>query len=121
MLKNKKWSEEFFLSERKKVLATWPTGSDPELDFQKSIKYLQSLPRHKNFALKLEDAKKTGITTVQPRAGVPVLKRHIELLQFLEKSGADFLPSTIDSYTRLNRYEEAEKGIEESAATGLHY
>lgn len=118
MLKNKKWSEEFFLSERKKVLATWPTGSDPELDFQKSIKYLQSLPRHKNFALKLEDAKKTGITTVQPRAGVPVLKRHIELLQFLEKSGADFLPSTIDSYTRLNRYEEAEKGIEESAATG---
>lgn len=35
-------------------------------------------------------------------------------MQFLEAAGADFLPSTIDSYTRQNRYAEAERGIEES-------
>lgn len=29
MLRNKKWSLEFFLEERNKVLATWHTGSDP--------------------------------------------------------------------------------------------
>ena len=40
---------------------------------------------------------------------------HIELLRFLETEGeADLLPSTIDSYTRHNRYEEAELGIAES-------
>ncbi|MCI7583128.1 MAG: methylaspartate mutase subunit E, partial [Christensenellaceae bacterium] len=54
----------------------------------------------------------------QPRAGVPVIEKHIELLQYLEKSGADFLPSTIDSYTRQNRYNEAEEGIKESEKAG---
>ena len=118
MLRNKKWTWEFFLEERKKVLATWHTGNDPLLDFNESIKYLKSLPRHKNFGLKLIDAKNQKRTLIEPRAGVPVLEKHIELLQYLEKSGADFAPSTIDSYTRLNRYEEAEKGIEESIASG---
>lgn len=118
MLQNKKWPLEFFLSERKKVLSTWHTGNDQALDLDEAVKYLKSLPRHKNFALKLIDAKLNKKTTVQPRAGVPVLEKHIELLQYLEQSGADFAPSTIDSYTRMNRYEEAEKGIEESAATG---
>ncbi len=36
----------------------------------------------------------------------------------MEKAGADFLPSTIDSYTRQNRYAEGEKAIEESAKIG---
>lgn len=54
------------------------------------------------------------MTLVQPRAGVPDLDEHIKLLQYLEKSGADFVPSTIDSYTRQNRYNEAQKGLEES-------
>ena len=114
-LRNKKWTEEEFLAERKKVLATWKTGSDPELDLDKAVEYLKSIPAHKNFAIKLANAKKLGQRTlVQPRAGVPVIAKHIELLEHLEGAGADFLPSTIDSYTRQNRYVEAEKGIEES-------
>lgn len=113
-LQNKKWSEETFLEVRKEVLATWKTGSDSLLDLDVCVKRLKSIPDHKNFAKKLVEAKKQGRTLVQPRAGVAHVNEHIELLQYLEQSGADFLPSTIDSYTRLNRYEEAEKGILES-------
>ena len=114
-LRNKKWTEEEFLAERKKVLATWKTGSDHDLDLDHAVEYLKSIPDEKNFAKKLAKAKKEGSRTlVQPRAGVPVISKHIELLQHLEGAGADFLPSTIDSYTRQNRYLEAEKGIEES-------
>lgn len=114
-LKNKKWTEEEFFEVRKKVLATWKTGNDPELNLEDAIEYIKKLPEHKNFAIKLAKAKANGSRTlVQPRAGVPVIQKHIELLQHLEDSGADFLPSTIDSYTRQNRYVEAEKGIEES-------
>ena len=114
-LKNKKWTEEQFLEMRKKVLATWKTGNDPELNLENAIEYLKSVPAEKNFAIKLAKAKESKMRTlVQPRAGVPVIQRHIELLNHLEESGADFLPSTIDSYTRQNRYVEAEKGIEES-------
>lgn len=115
-LKNKKWTEEEFLNERKKVLASWKTGLDPELDLDKAIEYLKKIPDEKNFAKKMAKAKiECTRTLVQPRAGVPLINEHIELLRHLEESGADFLPSTIDSYTRQNRYQEAENGIDESA------
>jgi len=117
-LKNKKLSEEAFLAEREQVLQEWPTGSDSGLDLTKAIEYLKQVPESKNFALKLIKAKQSKVTMIQPRAGVPVLDEHIKLLQYLEKCGADFLPSTIDSYTRQNRYLEAEKGIKESELLG---
>ena len=119
MVKNKKLTEKEFLAERKKVLPGWKTGSEPQLNLDEAVKFLKSIPDEKNFAKKLVKAKNENMRTlVQPRAGVPVLEKHIELMQFLEKSGADFLPSTIDSYTRQNRYAEAENGIEESAKIG---
>ena len=44
-----------------------------------------------------------------------MIERHIELLKHLEEFGeTDLLPTTIDSYTRLNRYKEAQVGLEES-------
>ena len=114
MLLNKKIPEAEFLEERKKVLQTWITGSDPDLDFERSIAYLKAIPEEKNFAIKLAKAKNGGVTLVQPRAGVAVLDDHIRLLNSLIDAGADFVPSTIDSYTRQNRYQEAQAGIEES-------
>jgi methylaspartate mutase epsilon subunit len=116
-LKNKKWTEEEFLSVREEIIKSWPTG---ELagDLEANVEYLKSLPKHKNFAEVLVDAKKNKKTLLQPRAGVARLQEHIELLQFLEKNGADLLPSTIDSYTRLNRYENCQHGIEESERLG---
>ena len=117
-LKNKKWTEEQFLEVRKEVLATWPTGKSNLLDLDVAVENLKKVPANKNFAIKLAEAKKQGRTLVQPRAGVADLEKHIELLKFLEAAGADFLPSTIDSYTRQNRYQEAERGIEESRKEG---
>jgi methylaspartate mutase epsilon subunit len=114
-LQNKKIPENEFLEIRKEVLKGWTTGNDPALDLDKAVEYLRSVPDHKNFAIKLNKAKEEGRTLVQPRAGVPVLEEHIKLLRYLESCGADFVPSTIDSYTRQNRYVEAQKGLEESA------
>lgn len=119
MVENKKMSLEEFLEIRKEILTHWKTGEHPDLDLDKAVEKLKALPRHKNFALKLRDAKEKGITLVQPRAGVARLNEHIELLQYLETEGkADFLPSTIDSYTRHNRYQNVEEGIKESEKQG---
>ena len=116
-LKNKKWTEEFFFNEREEVLKSWPTGA--EVDLQDAVDYLKQIPDEKNFAKKLEAAKNKGLTMAQPRAGVALINEHIELLTHLQnEGGADFLPSTIDAYTRQNRYEEGEKGIEESKKAG---
>lgn len=117
-LRNKKWTVDEFLKVRKEVLTTWPTGSSPLLDLDLAVEYLKAIPKEKSFPLKLDQAKKEGRTYVQPRAGVALLKEHIALLQKLEQAGADFLPTTIDSYTRQNRYEDAEKAINESEKIG---
>jgi methylaspartate mutase epsilon subunit len=113
-LQNKKIPEAEFLKIRKEVLKGWATGNDSQLNLDQTVKYLKAVPDHKNFAIKLNKAKAEGRTLVQPRAGVPDLEQHIELLEYLEESGADLVPSTVDSYTRQNRYIEAQKGLQES-------
>ena len=116
-LKNKKLSDDVFYAIQKEVLQQWPTGKD--VDFKDAVDYHKKIPAAKSFSSKLTEAKKKGITLIQPRAGVALPEKHIELLRFLETEGeADLLPSTIDSYTRLNRYKEAEAGIEESRTSG---
>ncbi|GAG61793.1 unnamed protein product [marine sediment metagenome] len=116
-IKNIRWEEEEFLKKRKEVLKSWPTGS--QVDLKESINYHRTIPKNKVSKWVLEKAKNEGRTLTQPRAGVALIDDHIELLRFLEKEGmADLLPTTIDSYTRLNKYEEAQKGIEESIRLG---
>jgi len=58
MVKDEKWSLEYFLEVRKEVLSSYKTGSDPLLDLNTSIEYLKSVPDHKNFPKKLIEAKK---------------------------------------------------------------
>lgn len=116
-LKFAKWTEEEFFKVREEVLKQWPTGKDVNLE--EAVAYHKALPDHKSFSKKLVDAKKKGITLAQPRAGVALIEQHIELLNFLdEQGGADLLPSTIDSYTRQNKYENCQLGIEESKRAG---
>ena len=116
-IQNKRIPEGEFQKLRQEVLTQWPTGKD--VNVEEAVAYHKSMPECRNFSKKLLDAKRDGRTLVQPRAGVPVLEEHIKLMQYLEKYGeADLLPSTIDSYTRQNRYEEAENGIAESIRLG---
>lgn len=116
-IQNKRISNDEFNKLRQEVLAQWPTGKD--VDLEEAVAYHKAMPESRKFAKKLLDAKRDGRTLVQPRAGVPVVEEHIKLMQYLEKYGeADLLPSTIDSYTRQNRYEEAENGIAESIRLG---
>ena len=112
-IQNKKIPEGEFQALRAEVLTQWPTGRDVNLE--ESVAYHKAMPENRIFSRKLVEAKKNHKTLIQPRAGVPVVEKHIELLQHLEQFGeADLLPTTIDSYTRQNRYKEAENGIEES-------
>ena len=116
-IQNKRISNDEFFALRQEILTQWPTGKD--VDLEEAVVYHKAMPESRNFGKKLLKAKEEGRTLVQPRAGVPVVEEHIKLMQYLEKYGeADLLPSTIDSYTRQNRYEEAENGIAESIRLG---
>lgn len=109
------WNE--LKEEREQVLAGWPTGQ--EVDLEDAFAFHKKLPEEMNFGKRLIQAKQEGRTLAQPRAGVADLNSHRELLIFLQdEGGADLLPTTIDSYTRQNRYDEAEKGLAESVLEG---
>ena len=116
-IQNKRISEAEFEALRREVLAQWPTGKD--VDLEEAVAYHKAMPDSRLFSKKLTQAKRDGKTLVQPRAGVPVIEEHIKLMKYLEENGeADLLPSTIDSYTRQNRYQEAEDGIAASIKEG---
>ena len=116
-LSNKKITDDVFYATEKEILRGWRTGQD--VDFDDAVKYQKSLPPEKNFGQKLINADKAGNILTQPRAGVALPQAHIDLLHYLEEKGqADLLPTTIDSYTRHNRYEDAQVGIDESVRNG---
>jgi len=116
-LRNKRLSEQEFYAQREEVLGQWATGQ--QVDMQAGFDYHKNLPGRKVFSRKLVAAKKAGETLIQPRAGVALIPEHIELLTYLQNEGeADLLPTTIDSYTRQNRFQKAQEGIEESVKAG---
>ncbi len=115
-MKNNKISKDDFFKIRKEVLTTWETG-EGVTDIEDGFQYQSTIPEHKNFAKVIYDAEKAGRTLIQPRAGVALVNEHIELLTKLQEV-ADLLPTTIDAYTRLNNYEDAQRGIEESRKAG---
>ena len=99
------------------MLQQWPTGQG--VDFDEAVKYQKAIAEKRRFGNKMAEADNSGETLIQPRAGVALYEEHIKLLKYLETEGeADLLPTTVDSYTRLNRYTEAQTGIEKSKETG---
>lgn len=114
---NEKMPLAMFMELRKEVLSQWPTGKEVDLD--EAISYQKNIHPKKRFSDRLLQAKNEQETLVQPRAGVALPNQHLELLRYLQnEGGADLLPTTIDSYTRHNRYKEAQAGIDESVRTG---
>ena len=112
-----RWEWDEFLAMRKDVLGRWPTGREVDLD--EVVAYQREIPPHKNFALTVLRAKCEGITLTQPRGGFATVDEQIALLKALQDAGgADLLPITTDSYTRNERFAEAEKGLAESVRAG---
>lgn len=116
-IRNKKLHEDVFFQERKNILATWPTGS--EVDMEEAIEFHKSMPTHKNFALKLLEANEKQATMIRCESGVPTIEECSTYLRYLQDEGhTDFLGIHVDSMTRNQRYKEAERGLEESLKTG---
>lgn len=108
--------DEVFFEDRKRILGSWRTGQEVDLD--EAVAYHRTLPTAKNFAKTISDAQRDGRTLLWPRSGQALLDSHIEDLNGFERNGADLLTSLADSYTRTQRYAQADKAISESEALG---
>ncbi len=95
------------LERDRSVRSAWPTGEAAE--FEAAVAYHESLDESADFAGVLESSDRP---LLQPRAGVARLDDQVELLDHLQTAGgADLLPTTIDSYTRTNDYDDAAAGL----------
>ena len=109
--------DEEFDAMRAANLARWPTGAD--VDLAEAVEYLNALPNHKNLAWVTSKAVAEGLCLTQPRGGFGTFEMHKKLLVTLDRDGlADVVPTTTDSYTRNERFAEAQKGADESEQCG---
>ncbi len=58
---------------------------------------------------------------IQPRGGFPLFEAQHRLTHQLSEAGADFIPLTIDSYTRQNQYDTATQLLHRSEEEGKDY
>ena len=109
--------DQTFAEMRRTNLARWPTGAEVDLD--EAVSYLHSLPEHKNLAWVMRRAVEQGRCLTQPRGGFGTFEMHKSLLETLDRQGlADVVPTTTDSYTRNERFAEAQRGADESEQRG---
>jgi methylaspartate mutase epsilon subunit len=66
-------------------------------------------------------ARRQGVPCTQPRGGFPLFEAQRRLSQQLSDAGADFIPLTIDSYTRHNQYDTATQLLKRSEEEGQNY
>ncbi|MBI5445922.1 MAG: hypothetical protein HY900_32500 [Deltaproteobacteria bacterium] len=116
-IRNRKIDEDLFLTQRKEVLAMWPTGCD--VDLEEAVGYQRSLPKHKQLVHQLKEAKGSGRALFNNLSGVTTLSQQTELLLYLQDVGeSDLLHSHYDSLTRTCRFKQAEATIQECEKTG---
>ena len=106
-----------FARMREENLARWPTGAG--VDFAAAVDRHLALPEHKRIGSVMRRADAEGRCLTQPRGGFATLEMQKELMQALDRDGlADVVPTTTDSYTRNERWPQAEAGVEESKKLG---
>jgi methylaspartate mutase epsilon subunit len=109
--------DDVFADMRRVNLARWPTGA--EIDLEEVAEYHRNLPKHKQLGWVMRQAVADGRCLTQPRGGFGTIELQMELMQALDQEGlADIVPTTTDSYTRNERWEAAESGMEESKREG---
>jgi methylaspartate mutase epsilon subunit len=98
-------------------LARWPTG--PAIDLPEAAAYLRALPPHKDLARVMRRAHAERRCLTQPRGGFGTFQMQRDLMVTLDREGlADIVPTTTDSYTRNELFDQAQRGMEESERDG---
>lgn len=82
------------------------------LDLLEVREFLSHLPERR--FPHLAYAARGAFPCIQPRGGFPRFETQLRLTRQLDEAGADFIPLTIDSYTRHNQYDTAAQLLQRS-------
>jgi len=113
--------EEFFRIRREEVLCQWETGKELE-NLDECIAGAKEVSEGKNYALRLLDAESRGAHLLQPQFGQALTEYMIDGMCYVEAE-SPLAPDGLwnifsDSYTRKNKYELVQAGIDRSYKQG---
>ena len=91
------------IDEHRELVVAHPLGH--AIDPDETREFLASMPRSRFASLQLRTQQSQP--RIQPRGGFPRFESQLRLTTMLDEAGADFIPLTIDSYTRHNQYDTA--------------
>jgi methylaspartate mutase epsilon subunit len=89
------------------------------LTLEAAAEFLESVPQGRFPSTSY--AERCDGPCIQPRGGFPLFDAQHSLTQQLSNAGADFIPLTIDSYTRHNQYDIAAQLLQRSEEEGKNY
>ena len=121
-IKNRRLSdEEFFRIRKEEVLNQWETGKDLE-NLDECIAEAKEVSEGKNYALKILGAESAGDLLLQPQFGQALTNYMIDGMSYVEAE-SPLAPNGLwnifsDSYTRKNKYDLAQMGIDRSLQQG---
>lgn len=117
-LGNRKWTEEELFEMRQEVLAQWPTGKEVDLD--EAIEYHKRLPQC-NVAPHVQgEAAAEKKSLLVPQVGRATFEETRDFIKYVEAQTGSLGGWLVysDPYTRKNRFDQAQKGIERSIQEG---
>ncbi len=120
-VKDERWSEVEFLSQRAQVLSEWPTGQEVDLD--EAVSYHRALPDNKVQAKQLARAKSESNIVILPQLGQARLETMLDFIGFVENECGmqDWNESwfwILDAYSRKKRFDAVENAIIASKEQG---
>jgi len=121
-IRNKKLSDEEFLTKRREVLSQWETGRQVA-DLKENIAAARELSRGKSYAHTLAEHKKKGENLFEPQFGQALTEYMTEGIPYVE-ANSDLYPHGVwtvfsDTYTRKGKFAQAAEGMQRSRKEGM--
>ncbi len=122
-LNMKQWDWDFFLKEREKVLAFWPTGDalKSATAIEDAIAYHKEQPWYKYASLRNERAAEEGRIQITPQVGHALVHQTVEHMEHSEDLKPDRWYVLTDTYTRKSKYAMAQDAVDRSKRDGFSY
>src|ERR1700749_4821216 len=106
---------EVFERSRREVLESWKTGYRAK-DLYANAEFLSRQPSFVTAQARVNAGQSAAL--IQPRAGVPLPGKQLDLFRAFKRVGARVLSYQVDSLTRNNNYAGVEEALHEHGLTG---
>ena len=122
-LSMKRWDWDYFLDQRRAVLALWPTGGElqGEAGIEAGIAYHKGQPWWKYASLRNARAREEQRIQIVPQVGHALPEQTIAHMQCSEDLRPDRWYVLTDTYTRKSEYRKAQDAVERSRRDGFSY